>query len=193
MTGVLPVRAFYPTSAVSRAMFAFLKSATQSGSDPLASVRTVSAWLEELPTLDLVARQQLVLRAFEAMRQSTRPFDSARADALQHLDAALRGDRRKLFRQFVEHIESSPRVAERIWTAGFDLAQAFIGAYQTAIEAALAPSAYPRWKPRVPQLFARLVHYYGIDARLRISRHEHWIPARWAEPPRPYPRANEPR
>ena len=172
-------------------MFAFLKSSAQPVSDPFASVRAASAWLDELPTLDIVARQQLVLRAFDAMRQSTRALDLARVDALQHLDAALRADRRKLFRQFVENADASPRVAERIWTVAFDLAQAFIGAYQAAIEAALVPSAHARWKPRLPQLFTRLVHYYGIDARLRISRHEHWIPARWAELHRAYLRATE--
>ena len=172
-------------------MFAFLKPSAQPLADPLASVRATSAWLEGLPTLDVVARQQLVLRAFDAMRHSTRPPDLARVDALQHVDAALRGDRRKLFRQFVENCEASPRVAERIWTAAFDLAQAFIGAYQGAIEAALVPSAHARWKSRLPQLFARLVHYYGIDARLRISRHERWIPARWAELHRAYLRATE--
>ncbi len=172
-------------------MFAFLKPSSPPAADPLASVRAASTWLDELPTLDIVARQQIVLRAFGAMRQSTRPIDTARVDALQHVDAALRSDRRKLIRQFVENFEASPRVAERIWTAVFDLAQAFIGAYQAAIEAALVPSAHARWKPRLAQLFARLIHYYGIDARLRISRHEHWIPARWAELHRAYLRATE--
>lgn len=172
-------------------MFAFLKPSSPPAADPLASVRAASTWLNELPTLDIVARQQIVLRAFDAMRQSTRPIDTARVDALQHVDAALRSDRRKLIRQFVENFEASPRVAERIWTAVFDLAQAFIGAYQAAIEAALVPSAHARWKPRLAQLFARLIHYYGIDARLRISRHEHWIPARWAELHRAYLRATE--
>lgn len=172
-------------------MFAFLKPSSPPAADPLASVRAASTWLDELPTLDIVARQQIVLRAFGAMRQSTRPIDTARVDALQHVDAALRSDRRKLIRQFVENFEASPRVAERIWTAVFDLAQAFIGAYQAAIEAALVPSAHARWKPRLAQLFARLIHYYSIDARLRISRHEHWIPARWAELHRAYLRATE--
>src|SRR5574340_294148 len=96
----------YPTGTVRPLMFAFLKSSAQSVSDPLASVRAASAWLDELPTLDIVARQQLVLRAFDATRQSARALDTGRGDALQHLDAALRGDRRKLFRQFVENAEA---------------------------------------------------------------------------------------
>lgn len=90
-------------------MFAFLKPSSPPAADPLASVRAASTWLDELPTLDIVARQQIVLRAFDAMRQSTRPIDTARVDALQHVDAALRSDRRKLIRQFVENFEEIGR------------------------------------------------------------------------------------
>ena len=40
-------------------------------------------------------------------------------------------------------------------------------------------------------LFARLIHYYGTDAKLRVSRHEHWIPAKWVELHGAYLRATE--
>ncbi|MGE5088820.1 MAG: hypothetical protein ACM3QY_06815, partial [Candidatus Levyibacteriota bacterium] len=103
----------------------------------------------------------------------------------------LGADRRKLFKQYVETLDTAPKVAERVWKASFDLVQAFIGAYQAAIETALAPSTYARWKPQVPMLFARLIHHYGTDAKLRVSRHEHWIPAKWVELHRAYLRATE--
>ena len=154
------------------AMFAFLAPGARDTGDPLTSVRSVTAWLRELPSLDIVARQALVLRAFDAMRQSRRPIDFARAQAVEYLDAALGADRRQLFRQYVESLESAPKVSERIWQASLDLAQAFIGAYQALLEAALVPAAYGRWKPHVPIMFARLIHYYGTDAKLRVSRHE---------------------
>ncbi len=32
-----------------------------------------------------------------------------------------------------------------------------------------------------PLLFARLIHYYGTDAKLRVFRFERWIPAKWME------------
>lgn len=173
------------------AMFAFLSPGARDTGDPLTSVRSVTVWLRELPSLDVVARQALVLRAFDAMRQSRRPIDFARAQAVEYLDAALGADRRQLFRQYVESLESAPKVSERIWQASLDLAQAFIGAYQALLEAALAPAAYGRWKPHVPVMFARLIHYYGTDAKLRVCRHERWIPAKWLELHRAYMRACE--
>ena len=172
-------------------MFAFLAPSARDASDPIVSVKSTVAWMRELPSLDVVARQQFVLRAFEAMRQSRRPIDLSRAQGLQYLDAALGADRRQLFRQYVESLESAPKVAERIWQASLDLAQAFIVAYQNVLETALAPAAYGRWKAHVPILFARLLHYYGSDAKLRVCRHERWIPAKWGELHQAYLRACE--
>ena len=40
-------------------------------------------------------------------------------------------------------------------------------------------------------LFARLLHYYGTDAKLRVFRFERWIPAKWIELHRTYLRASE--
>ena len=173
------------------AMFAFLSSSPRDTADPIASVKSASAWLRQLPSLDLVARQQLVLRAFDGMRQARRPVDLARAQALQYTDAALGADRRQLFKQYVESLETAPKVSDRIWQASLDLAQAFILAYQRVLEEALAPSAYGRWKAHVPILFARLIHFYGTDAKLRVCRHERWIPAKWVELHRAYMRATE--
>ena len=78
-----------------------------------------------------------------------------------------------------------------MWQASLDLAQGFIAAYQNVLETALAPSSFGRWKPQVPILFARLVHYYGTDAKLRVCKHERWIPAKWVELHRTYMRASE--
>lgn len=172
-------------------MFGFLNPSVRDASDPVVSPKAAAAWLREMPSLDIVARQQLVVRALEGMRQSRRPVDFSRAHALQYLDAALGADRRQLFKQYVESLESKPKVSERLWQASLDLAQGFIAAYQHVLETALAPSSFGRWKAQVPILFARLVHYYGTDAKLRVCKHEHWIPAKWVELHRTYMRASE--
>ena len=172
-------------------MFGFLNPSVRDASDPVVSPKAAAGWLREMPSLDIVARQQLVVRALEGMRQSRRPVDFSRAHALQYLDAALGADRRQLFKQYVESLESKPKVSERLWQASLDLAQGFIAAYQHVLETALAPSSFGRWKPQVPILFARLVHYYGTDAKLRVCKHEHWIPAKWVELHRTYMRASE--
>ena len=172
-------------------MFGFLNPSVRDASDPVVSPKAAAGWLREMPSLDIVARQQLVVRALEGMRQSRRPVDFSRAHALQYVDAALGADRRQLFKQYVESLESKPKVSERLWQASLDLAQGFIAAYQHVLETALAPSSFGRWKPQVPILFARLVHYYGTDAKLRVCKHEHWIPAKWVELHRTYMRASE--
>jgi hypothetical protein len=172
-------------------MFGFLTAGTKEITDPLASTKTVGAWLRDLPALDVVGRQQAVMRAFDAMRQARKPVDVARAHAIQLLDAALGADRRQLIKQYVENVDSAPRLAETLWAAVFELTQGFIYAYQSALEEALRQTANPRWKAQVAVLFARLLHYYGTDAKLRVSRFERWIPAKWMDLHRTYLRATE--
>src|SRR5690348_583587 len=114
------------TGAATNVMFGFLTAGTKEIADPIASVKGVTAWLRELPALDVVGRQQSVMRAFEAMRQSRRPADLARAHAIQLLDAALGADRRQLIKQYVENVDSAPKLSDRLWAAVFELSQGFI-------------------------------------------------------------------
>ncbi|HEY5366711.1 MAG TPA: hypothetical protein VIL19_09560 [Casimicrobiaceae bacterium] len=172
-------------------MFGFLTSSSKDATDPLVSAKSASAWLRQLPALDVIGRQQHVMRAFDAIRQSRKPIDIARAGAIEFLDAALAADRRQLTKQYVENVDAGPKLSVRIWQAVFDLTQGFIFAYQLALEEAVRQQANPRWKPLVPLLFARLLHYYGTDAKLRVSRYERWIPAKWMELHRTYLRATE--
>jgi hypothetical protein len=172
-------------------MFGFLTSGAKEVADPLASAKSVAGWLRQLPALDVIGRQQHVMRAFDAMRQSRKPVDLARVQAIEFLDAALGADRRQLIKQYVENYDSAPKLAERIWQAIYDLSQGFMYAYQTALEEALRQAGNARWKPLPPLLFGRLVHYYGTDAKLRVFRFERWIPAKWMELHRTYLRASE--
>ena len=172
-------------------MFGFLTSQAKDEPDPLQTSRAVSAWLRHLPTLDVMARQHHVMGIFDAMRQSRRPIDLNRVAAIQFLDTALGADRRQLIKQYVENIDRAARVADRAWQAAQELSQGFVYAYQSSLERALADSANPRWKTMIPQLFARLLHYHGTDAKLRVFRHERWIPAKWTGLHHLYARASE--
>jgi len=160
-------------------MFGFLNPQTKDETDPMVTPRAVSAWLRHLPPSDVIARQHHVMQAFDAMRQTRRPVDLNRVLAIQFLDTALGADRRQLIKQYVENIDRSPRVADRAWQAAQELSQGFVYAYQTSLERAVADAANPRWKHVIAHLFVRLLHYHGTDAKLRVFRHERWIPARW--------------
>jgi len=172
-------------------MFGFLTSGTREIVDPLASVKAISAWLRGLPAQDVIGRQQAVLGALDSLRQARRPLDPARVQALLFLDAALGADRRQLVKQYVENADSGTQLSQRIWKAAFELSQGYETAYQSILEEALLQSNNPRWKSLVPLLFARLVHYFGTDAKLRVFRFERWIPAKWVELHHVYMRAAE--
>ena len=172
-------------------MFGFLNSQGKDVADPLVGVRTTSGWLKQLPALDVIGRQQQVMRAFEAMRLVRRPIDHNRVEAIAFLDSALGADRRQLIKQYAENHDSAARLAERILQAIFDLTQGFIYAYQTALEDGIAQKGNPRWKPLLPLMFARLLHYYGTEAKLRVFRFERWIPGKWMDLHRTYLRATE--
>jgi hypothetical protein len=113
-------------------MFGFLTSGTKDTVDPLVSVRSVSQWLRSLPVQDVIGRQQLVLGAFEMLRQPRKAIDPPRVQAVLFLDAALGADRRQLVKQYVENADSGTQLSQRIWQAAFDLAQGYIGVYQQA-------------------------------------------------------------
>ena len=115
------------------------------------------------------------------MRKGQYAFDLNRVAAVEFVDAALGADRRQLIKQYIENVESSPKLADRIWQALWEMSQAFTLAYQAALEAALTQVMNARWKSALPLLFVRLVHFHGTDAKLRVFKYERWIPAKWME------------
>src|SRR5436190_21157835 len=172
-------------------MFGFLTSPTTEDSDPLQTPRAVSTWLRHLPTLDVMARQHRVMGIFDEMRQSRRPIDFNRIAAIQFLDTALGADRRQMIKQYVDSVDRAARIADRAWQAAQELSQGFVYAYQASLERALSDAGNPRWKAVMPQIFARLLHFHGTDAKLRVFRHERWIPAKWTGLHQLYARAAE--
>lgn len=174
-----------------KAMFGFLTPHGKDAADPLQSSKAAAAWLRQLPALDVIGRQQHVIRALDAARGTQRPIDLNRINAIEFVDAALGADRRQLIKQYIENIEHSPKLAERIWQALWEMTQAFTLAYQQALESALQQASNARWRAALPLLFVRFVHFHGTDAKLRVFKYERWIPAKWIELHQAYLRACE--
>ncbi len=159
-----------------KAMFGFLTPQARELSDPLQNAKAAAAWLRQLPTLDVIGRQQQVIAVLDTMRKTQRVPDLNRIAAIQFVDAALGADRRQLIKQYIENSESAPKLADRIWQALWEMSKAFMLAYQSALEAAVHESDNARWKSALPLLFVRLVHFHGTDAKLRVFKYERWIP-----------------
>src|SRR5438046_9517453 len=95
-----------------KAMLGFLTPQSKDGADPLQSAKSAAAWLRQLPALDVIGRQQHVIRALDAMRKGQFGMDLHRVGAIQFVDAALGADRRQLIKQYIENAETSPKLAE---------------------------------------------------------------------------------
>ncbi|OLE19061.1 MAG: hypothetical protein AUG50_04705 [Betaproteobacteria bacterium 13_1_20CM_3_63_8] len=178
-------------AAPKKAMFAFLTPQAKDLSDPLQNAKAAATWLRQLPSLDVIGRQQQVIAGLDAMRKMQRAPDLNRIHAIQFVDAALGADRRQLIKQYIENSESAPKLADRIWQALWEMSQSFTLAYQSALETAMHQANNTRWKAALPLLFVRLVHFYGTDAKLRVFKYERWIPAKWIELHGAYLRACE--
>ena len=172
-----------------KAMFGFL-TPQKTADDPLLSSKAAAAWLRDLPALDVIGRQQHVIQALDGLR-AQREIDLNRVAAVGFIDAALGADRRQLIKQYIENVENSPKLAERIWQALWEMSQAFTLAYQKALESALTQAANARWRAVLPLLFVRFVHFHGTDAKLRVFKYERWIPGKWVELHQAYLRACE--
>src|SRR5436309_6315638 len=151
-----------------KAMFGFLTPQAKDLSDPLQNAKAAAAWLRQLPSLDVIGRQQQVIAVLDTMRQAQRVPDLNRINAIQFVDAALGADRRQLIKQYIENSESAPKLADRIWQALWAMSQSFMLAYQSAVETAVKQADNARWKAVLPLMFVRLVHFYGTDAKLRV-------------------------
>jgi hypothetical protein len=171
------------------AIFRFRIPSRAARREPLATQKAAAAWLRRLPRTDAIERQQTVTRAIEDAFRSAGELRFEQVGAIEFLDAELAADRGRFITQYVEHAEGTAALVNRIWQAAYDSCQGFILAYRSLLDRAQSAANEPRWMRAFPRLAARLIHFYGIDAELRVLKNEAWIPAKWMDLHRIYKRA----
>ena len=158
-------------------MFGFGKTAR----DPLSDAKSAERWLASFPGNDPLAVHAELLSELARLTQPDARRTTAQLDALFALDAGTHELRRTLTSQYIEHANRSSRIENQLWSALFDLTQAFLIAYQSFNRDATAHGAPHRWQAAMPELLARQIVHLGQDAKVRLFRYEQWIPAKWAE------------
>src|SRR5688572_23784155 len=159
------------------AMFGFGKTAK----DPLADAKSADRWLASFPANDPLAIHAELLSELARLTQPDARRTIAQLEAVFALDAGTHELRRTLTAQYIEHANRSSRIENQLWSALFDLTQAFLIAYQSFGREATAHGAPHKWQAAMPELLARQIVHHGQDAKIRLFRYEQWIPAKWAE------------
>jgi hypothetical protein len=149
--------------------------------DPLADVRSTERWIESFPESDPLAFQQGVLTELGKVSERNARRTPSGLAAVFRIDAHAKGIRRTLTAQYVDHAGRASPVEIQYWQALFDLTQAFLTCYAAFARDIASGTPNSKWQGLLPELAARQVIHFGLDAKIRLCRFEQWIPARWAE------------
>ncbi len=158
-------------------MFGFGKS----NKDPLADVRLAERWLATFPANDPLAAHGEVLAELCRIAEPASPRTPNRLEAIFFLDAQCGGLRRNLAIQYIEHASRSSKIEHQLWSSMFDLTQAFLLVYYAFGREVSNHAQSAKWQHLLPELLCRQIIHLGLDAKIRMYRYEHWIPAKWAE------------
>ncbi|MEP7061938.1 MAG: hypothetical protein ABI881_06050 [Betaproteobacteria bacterium] len=158
-------------------MFGFGKSIK----DPLADAKSAARWLAGFPGNDPLAMHVEVINALGRAAERTTRRTPVMLDAVFFVDAHTDDLRAALTAQYIEHANRSSKIENQLWSAMFDLTQAFLLAYQAFGRDIAEHAQSSKWQALLVELTARQVVHLRLDAKTRLYRFEQWIPAKWAE------------
>lgn len=149
--------------------------------DPLADVKSAERWLASFPTNDPLATHGEVLAELGRMAEPAARRTPQRLEAVFFLDGQCEGLRKSLTVQYIEHAARSSKIEHQLWSALFDLTQAFLVMYYAFAREVSHHAQSAKWQQPLPELLCRQIIHMGLDAKVRLYRYEQWIPAKWAE------------
>lgn len=157
-------------------MFGFGKNPRE----PLADVKAVQRWLATLPDDPLTIHGEVLGELGRIAEQAARRTPQ-RLEAVFFLDQHCAAIRKSLTVQYIEHASRSSKIEHQLWSALFDLTQAFLFAYYAFAREVSHHAQSPKWQQLLPELLCRQIVHMGLDAKVRLYRYEQWIPAKWVE------------
>lgn len=149
--------------------------------DPLRNTKLVGRWISQLQPADPMSMQKEALELVGGFPGARGEAGVNQIDALLRVDARLQPVIAQFTQQYCDNYQKSSSVESRLWHAVFDLVKAFISAYQAALRVGHSRAEQKRWRAVLPWVVVRLAHYKGLDAKFRLFRYSHWIPAQWRE------------
>ena len=158
-------------------MFGFGKTTK----DPLADAKSTERWFAAQPAGDPLAIHAELMSALGAIAERGRERSPGMLEAVFRADTLAQPVREALTAQYIEHATRSSRIEHQLWSALFDLTQAFLLTYQAFAHDVAEHAQSGKWQSQLPALIARQIVHLGLETKIRLYRYEQWIPAKWAE------------
>jgi len=149
--------------------------------DPLADIKSAERWFGSFPDSDPLALHAALLAELGLFNEQEARRTPARLESVFYADGRASALRKSLTSQYIEHARRSPKIENQLWSALFDLTQAFLLAYQSFAREVSDHQQSAKWQLLLPGLVARQIIHLGQDAKIRQYRYEQWIPAKWTE------------
>src|SRR5438094_8840739 len=128
-------------------MFGFLKSRK----DPLADARSAERWFAAPVATDPLSRKQELIEELARITAPTAKLTPRRLGALFVVDAHAEQLFRALTAQYVEHANRRAKIERQLWTALFDLSQAFQAAFRSYEQVPRENEHSGRWQQMLPE------------------------------------------
>ena len=158
-------------------MFGFGKTTR----DPLVDAKSAERWFAAQPAGDPLAIHAELMSSLGAIAERGRARSPAMLEAVFRADTLAQPVRESLTAQYIEHASRSSRIEHQLWSAMFDMTQAFLLAYASFSHDVSDHAQSGKWQALLPELIARQIVHLGLEAKIRLYRYEQWIPAKWAE------------
>ncbi len=149
--------------------------------DPLADAKSAERWFAAQPAGDPLAIHAELMSSLGATAERGRPRTPAMLEAVFRADTLAQPVREALTAQYIEHASRSSRIEHQLWSAMFDMTQAFLLAYAAFSRDVSDRAQSGKWQALLPELIARQIVHLGLEAKIRLYRYEQWIPAKWGE------------
>ena len=142
-----------------------------------ATSESAERWLASLPVQRSAGRRSAARhRARTARRAHGAPHARRARGACSSSTRMQAASCAHLTAQYIEHASRSSKIENQLWSALFDLTQAFLLAYPAFAREIADPRAAQQVAAVLPELIARQIVHLGLDAKLRLYRYEQWIP-----------------
>lgn len=153
-------------------MFGFFKRKKKGEDDPLSDLKTVSRWMQELPTGDIYTAQERVVQSLIQFNHADLPMSKERLQVLMHLDEQARDMQHSLCTQYLRNPRMSKVIESRLWTSIHAFYWEITRGYHAFLMDFVANPGGSKIQAVIPVLTARAICGFADIFKWRYFRYE---------------------
>ncbi|MEW5769528.1 MAG: hypothetical protein AB1831_04105 [Pseudomonadota bacterium] len=153
-------------------MFGFFKRKGGSSDDPLSDLKTVSRWMQNLPTGDIYSAQEQVVQNLIQFNHAGLAMSKERLQVLMLLDEQARDMQYSLCQQYLRNPRMSKVIESRLWTAVHAFYWEITRGYHAFIMDFVAHPGGNKIQPFIPLIAARATRGFADIFKWRYFRYE---------------------